>query len=33
MANGLAMVEIEKWDGETAFKRTEPLTVARGRVQ
>jgi len=33
LASGLSMVEIEKWDGGTEFVRTEPLTVAQGRVQ
>jgi molybdopterin guanine dinucleotide-containing S/N-oxide reductase-like protein len=30
MANGLAMVEIDKWDGETEFIRRDPLTTATG---
>ena len=30
MANGLSMVEIEKWDGATEFKRVDPLTDANG---
>ena len=30
MANGLAMVEIEKWNGETEFERRIPLTAAGG---
>ena len=30
MANSLAMVEIEKWDGQTEFVRTEPLSTAQG---
>ena len=30
MANGLSMVEIEKWDGATDFQRIDPLTDAGG---
>ncbi len=30
MANGLSMVEIEKWDGTTTFIRKDPLTAAQG---
>ncbi len=30
MANGLAMVEIEKWDGQAGFGRRVPLSTAQG---
>ncbi len=30
MANSLAMVEIDKWDGATGFTRSDPLTTATG---
>ena len=33
MANGLSMVEIEKWDGGTEFVRKIPLSTAHGLAQ
>ena len=33
MANGMAMVEVVKWDGETEYVRNEPLTSAKGHGQ
>ena len=30
MANSLAMVEIDKWDGATEFSRSDPLTTGTG---
>lgn len=30
MANGLSMVEIDKWDGKIEFVRKDPLTTAQG---
>ena len=33
MANGLAMVEIEKWDGTTEYARQIPLSTAQGLTQ
>ena len=30
MANGLSMVQIEKWDGDISFNRDIPLTTATG---
>jgi trimethylamine-N-oxide reductase (cytochrome c) len=33
MANGLSMVEVEKWDGSIEFERKIPLTTAQGLDQ
>jgi hypothetical protein len=33
MANGMSMVQIDKWDGSSEYQRRIPLTAGQGLTQ